>query len=309
MTNLPLQATIARPLEWTGTGLHSGKPVTMRLVPAAPKSGIRVVRVDLPGSPEIPCRVENVTNTQMATTLGLGKASVSTVEHLLCAVYAAGIDNLRIELNAPEVPISDGSSIEFFRALREMGVERQAKTRQVLRLKAPVRVQSGDKWATAEPSEGFSVQAEIEFSHPSIGKQAFAFVEGETPAEDFLAARTYGFLKEVEALKKMGLAQGGSLDNAVVLDDHGVLNPGGLRFANEFARHKVLDALGDLMLAGHRIQARIELSRSGHELHRQLVQAILANAELVDVVDTQRDRVASAGRPELFKKVRRVAVS
>jgi len=263
--------------------------------------------VDLPGSPEIPCRVENVTNTQMATTLGSGKVSVSTVEHLLCAVFAAGIDNLRIELNAPEVPISDGSSMEFFKAIQEVGTERQAKPRQVLRLKRPVRVESGDKWAVAEPSEGFSVEATIEFAHPVIGKQGFEYREGETPFEDFLSARTYGFLKEVEALKRMGLAQGGSLDNAIVLDDQGVMNPGGLRFADEFARHKVLDAVGDLMLAGHRLQAKITLSRSGHELHRQLVEQILLHAELVELVETGAE--AQRQRVPLFKKARRVAVS
>jgi UDP-3-O-[3-hydroxymyristoyl] N-acetylglucosamine deacetylase len=306
MMNLPLQATIAKTLEWTGMGLHSGKPVALRLLPAPPQSGIRLVRVDLPGSPEIPCRVENVTQTQMATTLGLGKASVSTVEHLLCAIYAAGIDNLRIELDAPEVPISDGSAIEFFRALREIGVERQAKARQFLRLKKPVRVEMGDKWAEAHPSDGFSVEAAIEFAHPMIGQQSFSYVEGETAFDSFLSARTYGFLKEVEALKKLGLALGGSLDNAIVLDDQGVLNPGGLRFADEFARHKVLDAIGDLMLAGHRIRATIRLSRSGHELHRRLVQEILAHAELVEVAEASP---AASIRTPLFKKTRRVAVS
>ncbi|MFN7685634.1 MAG: UDP-3-O-acyl-N-acetylglucosamine deacetylase [Oligoflexia bacterium] len=306
MMNFSLQSTIAQSLDWSGIGLHSGKPVRMRLLPAPPQSGIRFVRVDLSGSPEIPARVENVTQTQMATTLGLGQASVSTVEHLLCAVVAAGIDNLRIEINGPEVPISDGSSIEFFKALHHAGTERQARSRKVLRLNQVVRVESGDKWAVAEPGEGFSVEATVEFPHPVIGRQSFSFVAGETRFEEFLSARTYGFLKEVEALKKMGLAQGGSLQNAIVLDDSGVLNPEGLRFSDEFARHKVLDAIGDLALAGYPILARVRLSRSGHELHRQLTQAIVAHSELVELAPPAS---SSKARTPLLKRAGRVAVS
>ncbi len=305
MMNLLGQSTIAQPMEWTGIGLHSGRPVRMRLLPAPPQSGIRFVRTDLPGRPEIACKVENVTHTQMATTLGVGKASVSTVEHLMCALFAAGIDNLCIEVDAPEVPISDGSSIEFFNALREIGVERQLKPRRVHRLLRRVEVVSGESVAIAEPSDGFSVEATVEFPHPVIGKQSFSYVAGQTPFESFLSARTFGFLKEVEALKRMGLAQGGSLENAVVLDDRSVLNPGGLRFSDEFARHKVLDAVGDLALAGHPIQARVSLNRSGHELHRRLLCEILANSELVEVGQPK----AISVRAPLFKKARRVAVS
>lgn len=307
MTNLQKhpQATLAKSIEWTGIGLHSGRPVKMKLIPGLPESGIRIVRVDLPGCPEIPCRVENVTHTQMATTLGVGKASVSTVEHLMAALAVAGIDHLRIELDAPEVPISDGSAIEFYQALMAAGIRRQAKVRKVWRLKEAVRVQMGDKWAEARPMEGYLVEASVEFPHPAIGRQSFTYVEGVTRAEDFLSARTFGFLKEVEALKKMGLAQGGSLDNAIVLDEERVLNEGGLRYENEFARHKVLDAVGDLMLAGHRIQARVTLCRSGHELHRQLVQAILAKSELVEL-EVSQSRLAAAA---VLGKTQRVAVS
>ncbi len=305
MKNLLTQSTIAKPLEWTGIGLHSGRPVHMRLLPAGAQSGIRFVRTDLSGRPEIACKVENVTHTQMATTLGVGKASVSTVEHLMCALFAAGIDNLRIEIDAPEVPISDGSSIEFFNAVREIGVERQLKPRQAYRLLQAVRVTSGESVAVAEPGDGFSVEATVEFPHPVIGRQSFSYVAGQTSFESFLSARTFGFLKEVEALKRMGLAQGGSLDNAVVLDDQSVLNPGGLRFSDEFARHKVLDAIGDLALAGHSILAKVSLHRSGHELHRQLLREILANSELVEMGQSQ----AVSVRAPLFKKARRVAVS
>jgi len=281
----------------------------MRMLPALPNSGVRLVRSDLSGSPEIACKVQNVTNTQMATTLGVDRVSVSTVEHLLSALSVAGIDNIRIELDAPEVPISDGSAIEFFEALQAAGVRKQANVRQVLRLKHKVRVEMGDKWAEATPADVFSVAASVEFAHPSIGYQAFSYVEGKTEARELLAARTFGFLKEVEALKKLGLAQGGSLENAIVLDDTQVLNPDGLRFSDEFARHKVLDAIGDLMLAGHRIFGRIELCRSGHELHRRLTQAIVEASELVDYPVTQEMPLIGAQAREALQPVRRAAVS
>ena len=291
---LNLQRTVSSILEWKGIGLHSGREVTLRILPSAPHTGIRFVRTDLAGAPEVPALVDFVVNTRMATTLGRGEAVVSTVEHLLCALFGMGIDNARIELNAAEVPISDGSSWEFYRALREIGTELQAAPRKVWRLRRKVEVKLGDKWGSAEPSFGLDVSASVEFDHSAIGQQNFRYVEGQTAFEEFGPARTFGFLREVEALKKMGLARGGSLDNAVVLDDSGVLNPGGLRFENEFARHKVLDALGDFALGGHPIRARIRLHRSGHDLHRELLQAILAASDLVEVEQQARGSRKSA---------------
>jgi len=241
------------------------------------------VRTDLPGSPEIPALVKNVVNTQMATTIGMGHATVSTVEHVLCALYGLGIDNALIELNAAEVPISDGSSIEFYRAVQEMGIFTQAAPQRVWKLQKRVEVKVGEKWGVAEPSSTLEVVASVEFDHAAIGFQTFRYVEGKTSFDEFGAARTFGFLKEVEALKKLGLARGGSLDNAVVLDESGILNPGGLRYENEFARHKVLDALGDFYLAGHPIQAKVQLHRSGHDLHRSLLEQILSASVLVEV--------------------------
>ncbi len=297
------QRTIKDGLTWQGVGLHSGRPVTMQVLPLPEHSGIRFVRTDLLGSPEVPARVEHVVNTRMATTLGLGQAVVSTVEHLMCALFAVGIDNARIELDAAEVPISDGSSMEFYQALSAAGVRTQAAHRQVWRLSRPVEIRSGDRLAVAEPSDRLDVSATVEFDHQAIGYQSFRYIEGVTAFKEFGAARTFGFLREVEALKKMGLAQGGSLANAVVLDDHGVLNPDGLRYENEFARHKVLDALGDFALAGHRLLARVRLHRSGHDLHRDLLQAILQASELVDV----RDLALESVKPG-FGRIRAAAV-
>jgi UDP-3-O-[3-hydroxymyristoyl] N-acetylglucosamine deacetylase len=264
--------------------------VTLRILPLPSDSGIRFVRTDLDGSPEIPALVDFVVNTRMATTIGRGNATVSTVEHLMCALFAAGIDNARVELNAPEVPISDGSSAEFFAALIRAGLEIQRAHRKVWKLRKRVELKSGEKWGVAEPSSVLDVSASVEFDHHAIGYQDFRYIHGQTSFEDFGAARTFGFIREVEALQKMGLALGGSLANAVVLDDSGVMNPGGLRYENEFARHKVLDALGDFALSGHQIQARIRLHRSGHDLHRDLLKAILAESELVECAPIQSSR-------------------
>ncbi|MBU6374426.1 MAG: UDP-3-O-[3-hydroxymyristoyl] N-acetylglucosamine deacetylase [Bdellovibrionales bacterium] len=277
------QRTVKDIVVWKGIGLHSGRQVTMRILPLPPHSGIRFVRTDLPGSPEVPALADYVVNTRLATTLGKAQAVISTVEHLMCAFFGLGIDNARVELDAAEVPISDGSSMEFYRALQEIGVEYQAASRKVWQLQKRVELKMGEKWGIAEPSSLLDISASVEFDHSAIGYQSFRYLHGQTRFEEFGSARTFGFLKEVEALKKMGLARGGSLDNAVVLDDSGVLNPGGLRYENEFARHKVLDALGDFALAGHPIQARIQLHRSGHDLHRALLGEILAASVLVEL--------------------------
>jgi len=297
------QRTLKTTLEWTGIGLHSGREVTLRIHPLPVDSGIRFVRTDLEGTPEIPALVDFVVNTRMATTLGRENVTVSTVEHLMCALFAAGIDNARVELDAPEVPISDGSSNEFFVALEHAGVEVQTAPVHIWKLRRRVEIKSGEKWGVAEPSSVLDISASVDFDHHSIGYQNFRYIHGQTSFQEFGSARTFGFLREVEALKKMGLALGGSLENAVVLDDLGVLNPGGLRYENEFARHKVLDALGDFALAGHRIEARIQLHRSGHDLHRDLLQAILAESELVEVAPAP-----SRSRKSFLRRLRVAAI-
>lgn len=287
------QRTLKNAVTIEGIGVHSGAPARITLRPAAPDTGIIFIRTDLEGRPEIPARSGYVHSTQMATTLAKGSAKVATVEHLMSALYGLGVDNVLAEIDGPEMPILDGSSMRFFEAIRDAGIQTQevARTRIVLKKKVQLRV--GDKWAVAEPSEGFDVKVSIEWDHPAIGYQEFHYVEGETRFEDVGAARTFGFLGEVEMLKKMGLARGGSLENAIVLDESKVLNPDGLRFPDEFVRHKVLDALGDFKLAGTHFVGSFRMHRPGHELHTRLVEKILSDPANYDLVTTVRPAAAT----------------
>lgn len=292
------QRTHKRPVTITGIGLHSGKEATVTLQPARPNRGIVFVRTDLPGRPEIAGHYKNVVNTRLATTLGRDKlVTVSTVEHLLAAVAGMGIDNLVVEVNGPEIPILDGSSSRFVDAIEQVGVETLAQPRAYLSLRRRVELKLAEKWAVAEPSARLEIHGSIEWDHPSIGYQEFHYIEGKTQFSELARARTFGFIQDVEALKRAGLARGGSLENAVVLDQASVLNPDGLRYADEFVRHKVLDALGDFKLAGIAIQGYIRLHRAGHDLHSQLLAEIFKdpdNYEIIDhSVEIERDAVAS----------------
>ena len=279
------QRTLKRPVRISGVGLHSGKEINLLVKPARPNRGIVFVRTDLPGSPEIAANFNNVVSTQLATTLGRGKVTVSTVEHLMAALQGLDIDNAIIEVDAPEVPILDGSSVLFCEALEAGGVISQIQPRARLSLRRRVELKVDEKWAVAEPSSRLEIHASVEFDHPSIGYQEFKYIEGKTSFAELSTARTFGFLREVEALKAMGLARGGSLENCVVLDDALILNPEGLRSPDEFVRHKVLDALGDFKLAGIAIQAHIRLHRAGHDIHRQLLSAIFANPDNYEIID------------------------
>ncbi len=284
---MKLQRSLRRTVRMTGTGLHSGAPVHLTLRPANPDHGIRS---DLPGSQPIPAHFNYVVNTQMATTLGSGKAKISTVEHLMAALHGVGIDNAIIEVDGPEIPIMDGSALPFFEEIQAAGTVTQTRFKRMLSLRRKVEVKVGEKWAVAEPSSRFEIHGSIDWDHPAIGFQEFHYTDGETPFYELCNSRTFGFLKDYEALKRMGLARGGSLDNAVVLDESQVINPGGLRCPQEFARHKVLDALGDLKLAGIDLCAFIRLHRAGHDLHSQLLGAIFAcqdNYEIIDLSQTE----------------------
>jgi UDP-3-O-[3-hydroxymyristoyl] N-acetylglucosamine deacetylase len=285
-----LQKTLKKSATIEGVGLHSGKLVRMTIHPAYANHGIVFVRTDLEGSPKIPAHYSYVVNTQMATTLGKGKATVGTVEHVMAAFQGLGIDNALVELNGSEVPILDGSSIRFCESILDIGLVKQAQTRPYVILKRRVDLRVDEKWAVAEPADRLSVHSSIDWDHPAIGYQEFTYIEGRTSFTELAAARTFGFLRDVEALRRMGLARGGSLENAVVLNEGVVLNPEGLRFPDEFVRHKVLDALGDLKLAGISIQAKIRLHRSGHDLHSQLLSAIFSNPDCFEIIDeSQKD--------------------
>jgi UDP-3-O-[3-hydroxymyristoyl] N-acetylglucosamine deacetylase len=274
------QRTITEKATCTGVGLHSGKTTHLSLYPARPGTGLVFVRTDLPDSPEIPARRSALTSTRLATTLGRGIATVGTVEHLLAAISALGIDNLRIEVDGPEIPVMDGSAAPFVALLRPAGAFDQRVARRQIRLRKPIVVRDGDRAIRVSPAPGFSVSYFVEYPHPAIGRQRLELeVDAVSFEREIAGARTFGFLHEVQALWRGGLARGGNLDNTVVLDERGVLNPTGLRFADEFVRHKILDLIGDLALLGMPLSAHVDVERGGHALHQQLVERILATPE------------------------------
>lgn len=305
------QRTIKKAVSLTGIGLHSGKEARITLKPAPANKGILFQRSDLPESLPIEAHFKNVVNTQMATTLGKGKISVSTVEHLMAALQGFGIDNLIVEVAGPEVPILDGSSAPFCRAILDVGVDNQPVPRTYLAIRKRVEVKLAEKWAVAEPSTNLEIHGSIDWDHPAIGFQEFHYIDGKTDFSEIASARTFGFLKDVEALKKAGLALGGSLDNAVVLDHALVLNSEGLRYPDEFVRHKVLDALGDFKLAGISIQGHFKLHRAGHDLHRSILAEIFkdpSNYEVIEALPEFGSRSKEPSRVVAIPAVARIAV-
>ena len=269
------QQTLAQPLTFSGIGLHSGRPVKVTINPAAANHGLRFLRADLPGQPEIPAHYSKVVDTLRATTLGEGRATLSTVEHLLAALRGAGVDNARIAVEGPEVPIMDGSAGPFAVLLAETGLKTLPWLRAYLRVHRPVELREGDQWMRVVPGEP-RITYTIDFKHPLIQRQRFTVpMASEAFAREIASARTFGFLQEVQYLQTNGLALGGSLDNAVVLDDAGVMNPGGFRFPDECVRHKILDAMGDLALLGLPLYGRLEVSRGSHEFHLRFLQHLM----------------------------------
>lgn len=270
------QKTIKEKVSISGTGLHSGKRVTLTLHPARANSGIRFQRTDLGAKPvEIQANVRNVHSTTLATTLSNGEVKISTVEHLMSALWALGIDNVLCSVDGEEIPILDGSAAPFAKLIKRAGEKVQRSPRKFLVATKTIELRSGDKWAILRPSREFKISYTIDFPHPVIGKQHFEFNSNTDFLNEIAPCRTFGFLKDVERMQAMGLALGGSLQNAVVLDDVKALNPEGLRFQDEFVRHKVLDAIGDFSLIGYPILADIELHRAGHELQTKLVHELL----------------------------------
>lgn len=269
------QKTIRQSVSVSGIGLHSGKRVTLTLHPARANTGIRFQRTDIENATEIQANVRNVHSTTLATTLSAGGVKISTVEHLMSALWAMGIDNVLCSVNGEEVPILDGSAVPFAQLIRRAGTKTQRSARRFLVALKPIEVRSGDKWAVLKPSREFKIKYTIDFPHPVIGQQNFEYNAGTDFLKEIAPCRTFGFLKDVERMQAMGLALGGSLQNAVVLDDVKALNPEGLRFQDEFVRHKILDAIGDFSLIGYPILAEIELHRAGHELQTRLVHELL----------------------------------
>jgi UDP-3-O-[3-hydroxymyristoyl] N-acetylglucosamine deacetylase len=275
-----LQRTIRQKVTVEGIGLHTGAPTKLTFCPAPEDTGIYFVRRDLPGSPAISTQAERVKATTMATTLGGDAFSVSTVEHCLSTLAALRIDNLFIELDGPEIPIGDGSAVVFLEAILKAGLAEQSQPRKYAYITQPIFEGDQDKHAYVLPYNGLRISCTIEFPHPRIGKQQMDIEITESSfAQEVARARTFGFMKDVEALRAKGLARGGSLDNAVVLDHQEILNPGGLRWDNEFVRHKVLDALGDLVTLGMPLMGHVVLHRAGHDLMNRLVRKILESQD------------------------------
>jgi UDP-3-O-[3-hydroxymyristoyl] N-acetylglucosamine deacetylase len=275
------QRTLKTIIGTTGVGLHTGHKVKLVLRPAAPDTGIVFHRVDLPDAPPIPARAQDVTDTRLATCLGEGDAKVWTVEHLMSALAGLGVDNVHVDLDAPELPIMDGSAGPFVFLIQSAGLEEQAAPKRFIRVRRPVEVTQGDKFARIEPHDGFRVTLSIDFRHPVFersGNVATIDFAEDSYVNEVSRARTFGFMQDVEAMRAQGLALGGTLDNAVVMDEFRVLNPDGLRYADEFVKHKILDCVGDLYLAGHPLIGAFRGHKTGHALNNQLLRALLADA-------------------------------
>ncbi len=277
------QRTIAKAVSSVGIGLHKGLPVHLRLEPAEAGSGIYFYRSDI--GVTIPLHPDNVVDTRMATVIGKEGVTVSTIEHMLSALYAYGIDNMRIVLDGEEVPIMDGSAASFCMMLDEAGVAEQESGKEIIRIKEEIGVREGDKYVSLKPSDTAVFDFKIHFAHPVIGEEHRTFVFSKAGfVKEIARARTFGFLKEVQYLRSRNLALGGSLENAIVLDDTKILNPEGLRFDDEFVRHKILDAMGDMKLLGRPILGRYEAFAGSHDLNHKLTKALLARPDAYEVV-------------------------
>src|SRR5271169_6216658 len=274
------QRTLKNSIRATGVGLHTGRKVLMTLKPGDPDTGIVFRRTDLADAVDIPAHAVNVGDTELGTTLIRGEARVSTVEHLLSAFAGLGIDNAVVELSAPEVPIMDGSAGPFVFLLQSAGIEEQRRPKRFIRVKKRLRVEDGDKWAQFDPFDGFKVNFEIEFNHPIFKRRSQrASMDFSTTSflKEVSRARTFGFMRDLETLRSRNLALGGSLDNAIVLDDFRVLNEDGLRYEDEFVKHKILDAIGDLYLLGHSLIGEFSGYKSGHALNNKLLRALIGS--------------------------------
>ncbi len=269
------QKTIKKEITFSGVGLHTGRDVVVRLLPAGEDRGVTFIRTDLPGSPSIKAVGANVVDTNYATTLGAGGVTIATVEHILAALYGLGVDNVEIEVNGSEIPILDGSAGEFIRKIRTAGLRSLSARRRYLVVKRPIKVSEGDKYLMLIPSKepGLRIDYSIDFDHSLLSQQTFsAHLTRDVFIEEIGNARTFGFLSDIEMLRANGLAMGGSLNNAVVVGDSHILNEDGLRYPDEFVRHKALDLMGDLSLVGAPVRGLLIAHRSGHALNHRLVQ-------------------------------------
>jgi len=284
------QTTIKDKLIFSGKGLHSGKFVKAVVYPALPDNGITIKRADIPGSEIVKLSPYNVTSTVLATTVNCGSYKISTVEHILSAAYGLGIDNLHIDVFGEELPILDGSASAYVEQFLKVGIKQLKKKRKYLKFTKRIRIEKGDKWIELIPSRFFKVTFNIQFDNKIINEQKkFINLTPESYAKEIAKARTFGFRDEVEMLWKMGLARGGSLENAIVIDKDKILNEDGLRYDDEFVRHKILDLIGDISLLGYRIYGHIRAYKSGHELNNQFAKALLEAKNCYKIVELGED--------------------
>ncbi|MDO9435135.1 UDP-3-O-acyl-N-acetylglucosamine deacetylase [Hydrogenophaga sp.] len=300
------QRTLKSLTKAVGVGLHSGQRVELTLRPAAPDTGIVFRRIDLPSPVEIPVNATAVTDTRLASTISNGGVKVHTIEHLMSACAGLGLDNLYVDITAEEVPILDGSSASFVYLLQSAGIVMQNAPKRFIRVTQPVEVREGEgrslKWARLDPFHGYKLAFEIEFDHPAVNSSGqrveFDFGSGQY-AREIARARTFGFTRDVEMMRSNGLAMGGGLDNAIVMDDVKVLNADGLRYQDEFVKHKILDAMGDLYIVGKPLLAAYSAFRSGHAMNNQLLRALLERPDAYEVVSFDHDREAPSGFAQL----------
>ncbi len=292
------QRTLKNVIRATGVGLHTGEKVYLTLRPAPVDTGIVFCRTDLPTPVMVRARPENVGDTRLSTTLENHGVRISTVEHLMSAFAGLGIDNAFVELTAPEVPIMDGSAGPFVFLIQSAGIQEQASPKRFLRIKKAVQIEDGDKWARFEPWDGFKISFTIDFDHPTFQNSTqLASIDFSTTSfvKEVSRARTFGFMRDLEALRKVGLARGGGLDNAIVMDSFRILNEDGLRYEDEFVKHKVLDAIGDLYLLGHPLIGAFSAYKSGHTLNNRLLRALMADAgawELMSYAETDKAAIS-----------------
>jgi len=292
------QRTLKTVIRASGVGLHGGVKVNLTLRPAAPDTGVVFRRVDLPEPKDIPAKAVLIGDTRMCSCLEVDGAKVGTIEHLMSALCGLGIDNCWIDLDAPEVPILDGSAAPFVFLIQSAGIEEQNAAKKFIRVTRPIEVRDGDKWARFEPYDGYKLAFSIVFNHPAIDKSAqkaeIDFAE-QSYVREVSRARTFGFMQEVEYLRENGLALGGGLENAIVLDEFRVLNQDGLRYGDEFVKHKILDAVGDLYLLGHPLLAAYSSHKGGHALNNQLARALLQQQDCWEFASFDQEAAAPQG--------------
>jgi UDP-3-O-[3-hydroxymyristoyl] N-acetylglucosamine deacetylase len=299
------QRTLKTLVHATGVGLHTGQKVKITLRPAQPDTGVVFRRLDLPSAPEIPARGELVGETRLCSCLVQGETKIYTIEHLMSALAGLGVDNVHVDLDGPEVPIMDGSAAPFVLLIQQSGIEEQGAPKRFLRVKKRVEAKEGDKWAVLEPYEGYKLSFSIVYDHPVIEKSNTSLmVDFATTSylKEVARARTYGFMQDLEDLRESSLALGGGLENAVVLDEHRVLNAEGLRYGDEFIRHKILDAIGDLYLLGRPLLAAFSAHKSGHALNNRLLRELLADPAAAEVVTFERADEVPAGVAGLLRQ-------